>query len=77
MTLQNYVLAGALALFCGLLIFIPILWMDHQRCMEKRKAMFMENLKREVPVEAYWLPLWTFYVPNRFLPTEFRYVEGK
>lgn len=53
-------------------IYGMILRMDHLRCMEKRKAMFMENIKREVPVEAYWQPLWTFYVPARFRPKQFR-----
>lgn len=58
-------------------IYGVILRIDHLRCIERRREMFVENLKRAVPVESYWLPLWTFWVPNRFLPNEFRYIEGK
>jgi len=58
-------------------IFGAILRVDHLRCMEKRRAIFMRTLASTIPAEAYWLPVWTFLVPNRFLPKEFRYVEGK
>lgn len=58
-------------------IFGAILRVDHLRCMEKRRAMMLDSIKRAVPVENYWIPCWTFYVPNRFLPREFRYTESK